>query len=378
MSARPLKVGVIGCGGIAQMMHLPHMAERPDLFDVRVVADVREDALEAVARRYHIPERTTDSLSVCKRTDIEAVLLLASGSHAELATAALENKKHLFVEKPFGYDVRETEKLIATAKKSGVKAMVGYHKRFDPAFVRAREFVRAMPEGIRLAEVTVLHPDDGAYRTHHAVFPNPDAPYKATPEADDVKGTQTAATQGAVARNLDEVVGKDAPLDHRVAAKILTESLIHDVNVVRGILGEPEEVITAHTWRNGFAQNSLTRFANDVHVTMNWILVPALKHYEERVRFTGNQGRVTMLFPSPYLKNLPTPLFIERMDGTDLVMEERLVSFEEAFRAELLAFRKLALDGVEAEVTLADPLGDARWIQSIARAFKGGRQPVAR
>ena len=49
-----LRVGVIGCGGIAQMMHLPTLAERPDLFEIAAVADISEAVLSAVADRYHV------------------------------------------------------------------------------------------------------------------------------------------------------------------------------------------------------------------------------------------------------------------------------------------------------------------------------------
>ena len=380
MSARPLRIGVIGCGGIAQMMHLPHLNERPDLFDVRIIADVKQDVLDWVGQRYGIKERTVDPMKVVTHKDVEAVLLLASGSHEALARATLENKKHLFVEKPFGYDIPETESLIAVAKKSGMQAMVGYHKRFDPAFRRARELVKAMPEGLRFVEVTVLHPDDGAYRAHHPIGPNPENTYRYSAEAEaaDVRGTQAAVTDSPVAKHMFEVAGAKATLDQRVAAKIATESLIHDLNVVRGVLGEPERVVTAHTWQNGFAQHSLTKFAGDVHASISWVLVPGVKNYEERVRFTGNHGRVTLVFPSPYLRNLPTPLFIERMDKDDLVVESRTVNYDEAFRNELLAFREQALSGKAGEITLEEPLGDARWIAAIARAFGGSPQAVAR
>ena len=54
------------------------------------------------------------------------------------------------------------------------------------------------------------------------------------------------------------MVGKQAPPTHRLGAFILFDSLIHDVSAVRGILGEPERVISAHAWRGGMAQTSLT------------------------------------------------------------------------------------------------------------------------
>ena len=59
--------------------------------------------------------------------------------------------------------------------------MVGYHKRFDPAYLKARQEVRSLRD-LRYVEVTVLHPEDAAYRTHHVVLPLSDRPWSPTPE----------------------------------------------------------------------------------------------------------------------------------------------------------------------------------------------------
>jgi predicted dehydrogenase len=106
-----------------------------------------------------------------------------------------------------------------------------------------------------------------------------------------------------------------------------------------------------------------------VRVVMSWISVPGLRNYEERLRFVGPDTRVTLTFPSPYLRHFPTPLAIERMDGAETVVEHRTVSYEEAFRTELHHFHRCVAEGREAEPSIGDALGDARWIERIARAY---------
>jgi predicted dehydrogenase len=367
----PLRVAVVGCGGIAQMMHLPTLAERPDLFAITALADVNRATLDAVARRYGVGAASTDYREVVGRPDVDAVLLLASGSHREPALAALAAGKHLFVEKPLGFGLPETEEIAATTRRSPGRLMVGYHKRFDPAYLKAREEVRSMRD-LRYVEVTVLHPDDAAYRTHHAVLPVPDRPWSPVPEEVVHQGIATEATQGTVAREVAGIVGKDAPVAWKVAAFLLSVSLIHDIDAVRGILGEPEEVVSAHVWRDGFAQTSLTRFPGEVRAALSWISVPGLKHYEERLRFVSAEKRVTLTFPSPYLRHVPTPLEIERMDGGELAVEQRTISYEEAFRAEMHHFRRCLAEGTAPAPSLDDALGDARWIEKIARTYGRG------
>jgi predicted dehydrogenase len=364
----PLRVAVVGCGGIAQMMHLPTLAERPDLFALTALADVNRATLDAVAQRYGVGAASTDYREVVGRPDVDAVLLLASGSHREPALAALDAGKHLFVEKPLGFGLPETEKIAEAARRSRGRLMVGYHKRFDPAYLKAREEVRSMRD-LRYVEVTVLHPDDAAYRTHHAILPIPDRPWSPVPEEAINQAIVTEATKGAVAGEVAGIVGKDAPVAWKVAAFLLSVSLIHDIDAVRGMLGEPEEVVSAHVWREGFAQTSLTRFPGDVRASLSWISVPGLKHYEERLRFVSPEKRVTLTFPSPYLRHAPTPLEIERMDGSELVVEHRTVSHEEAFRDEMHHFRRCLAEGTAPTPSLDDALGDARWIEAIARAY---------
>jgi predicted dehydrogenase len=366
--SKQLRVGVIGCGGIAQMMHLPTLAERPDLFTIAGLADVSRPTLEAVGKRYGVSALYTDHRELLARcVELDAVLLLASGSHQEAALAALEAKKHLFVEKPLGYCRAEVTAIGEAADRAGTTLFVGYHKRYDPAYARAKEAVLALDQ-LRFVEVTALHPDDGAYRAHHAVLPlraPAGAVLSLEEEARGDRGALEKATQGAVAGSIASICGADAPFQKSVAALVLSESLIHDVNLLRGILGEPVEVLSAHAWRNGLAQTSVTRFPRDVSAVMSWVSAPGLKNYEEKLRFIGANGRVTLTFPSPYLRHAPTPLTIERMDGEELVVEERVVSYEEAFRAELFAFHRAVKEASAPITGWKDALGDALYIEEI-------------
>jgi len=346
------------------MMHLPTLAERSDLFSIAGLADIDRSALDAVAARYHVASTTIDYRDLLARRDVDAVLVLASGTHKPFVQAALAAGKHVFVEKPLGFSLRETEELAAAVRASGLVVQIGYHKRFDPAFRRAQEIVSTL-EDLRWIEVTVLHPDEDAYRRHHALLPRRESPALAEAELDAL--ALRDASVEAIRPALESMLGASASNDVRLATFVLLTSLIHDVNVVRGLAGEPEEVLSAHAWRGGLAQSSLTRFAGDLRVNLTWISVPGLAHYEERIRCVANDRRVTLVFPSPYLRHAPTALEVERMNGGSLVVEQHTVSYEEAFRDELHHFRETVLSGGTADPGVDDAAGDARWIEAIAR-----------
>lgn len=363
-----LRVGVVGCGGIAQMMHLPTLAERPDLFEIVAIADISEAVLNAVGDRYHVARRSRDFRDIAKNPGVDAVFILSSGRHDEALLAAYDAGKHVFVEKPLGFGRPETEALAKAARGARGFTMVGYHKRFDPAYLAACDLVRTMGD-LRYVEATVLHPDDGAYREHHGILPY-SAPRRPAP---DEPQTNAGAREEALTLNLKE--GLDATLrpgasvDERVAGLMLWQSLIHDVNALRGALGEPERVLSSSFWNEGMAQHSLTQFPRGVRVSMSWVSLPGVKHYEERLRFVSPNLRATLIFPSPYLRHAPTKLEVERMDGETLVVEDRVVSYDEPFRIEVHHFRESVLGGKAPVISVEDAVRDARWIEAIGKSY---------
>ena len=99
------------------------------------------------------------------------MLILTSGSHAPIAIAAAEAGKHMLVEKPMCFSVAEGRAMIEAAAARGVTLMVGYNKRYDPAYRRSREEIRGISD-LRLVRVTTLEsplqPYVAHYRLHRA------------------------------------------------------------------------------------------------------------------------------------------------------------------------------------------------------------------
>src|SRR6478752_219936 len=91
-----LKVGVIGCGLIAQVMHLHYLRELAEQFEIAALCDVSDTVREACARDYGVRRTCADSRDLIAM-DIDAVLVLTSGSHAPIAIAAADAGKHVLV-----------------------------------------------------------------------------------------------------------------------------------------------------------------------------------------------------------------------------------------------------------------------------------------
>ena len=134
---RPLRLGVVGCGAIAQMMHLPTLAERPDLFTIAGLADIDRATLDLVAARYYVERTTPDFHELLAHDDVEAVLVLASGTHRPFVTAALAAGKHVFVEKPLAITWDELSAVAEAynARPERPMLLVGFNRQIGRAHV---------------------------------------------------------------------------------------------------------------------------------------------------------------------------------------------------------------------------------------------------
>src|SRR5437868_9428731 len=127
-----IRVGVIGCGLIAQVMHLHYLRELGDRFEIAALCDVSEDVRSACAREYGVDQQFASWQEMLTQP-LDAVLVLTSGSHAPIAIAAARAGIHTFVEKPMCFSLAEGQAMIEAADDAGTILMVGYNKRYDPA-----------------------------------------------------------------------------------------------------------------------------------------------------------------------------------------------------------------------------------------------------
>ncbi|WP_027134865.1 Gfo/Idh/MocA family protein [Geminicoccus roseus] len=138
---RLLRVGVLGCGPIAQAAHFESCtkAGNAELF---AICDVADDLRERMAAT-HAPKKSfADYDRMLEDPELEAVIIATSDAfHVPAAIRALKAGKHVLCEKPLGVSVEETEQLAALVKQTGLTLQVGHMKRFDPGLQAARAFI---------------------------------------------------------------------------------------------------------------------------------------------------------------------------------------------------------------------------------------------
>lgn len=135
-----VNIGVIGCGKIAQVRHIPEYADNKDCKLVGFF-DINLERTKEIAAKYDgIAYATVDELLANK--DIDAVsICTANATHAELTIKALKAGKHVLCEKPMAITLDECEEMVKTAKETGKFLMIGQNQRFNKAHQVARELI---------------------------------------------------------------------------------------------------------------------------------------------------------------------------------------------------------------------------------------------
>ena len=128
---RKLRVGIVGCGGIANGKHLPAMKKNGN-FEIVAFCDLIEERARRAKEEYGTPDARvyTDYKELLKE-DVEAVYVLTPNSvHAPVSIAALEAGKHVMCEKPMAKTYAEAKAMVEAAKKSGKLLTIGYQNRY--------------------------------------------------------------------------------------------------------------------------------------------------------------------------------------------------------------------------------------------------------
>lgn len=127
-----VRLGYVGCGMMAQRVHLPNFASLPDC-DLVALAEVRRDLGEKVRRRYDIPRLYPDHRGLLDDPNVDAVAVSAPFAlQGQIARDCLAAGKHVFMEKPMAISRAQAEAIVSSGRPRGARLMIAYMKRFDP------------------------------------------------------------------------------------------------------------------------------------------------------------------------------------------------------------------------------------------------------
>lgn len=350
--SEPIGVGVIGCGEIAQTMHLPLLHELGE-FEIAAVCDLSPATVEHVGARFGVLRRTTDYHDVLTDPAVEAVVV-STYDHAAIVADALEAARHVLVEKPLAFTVAEAEPLAAAAAAAGVVAMVGYMKLYDPAFAFGLERMRAVDRPIACH----VHDFAGRFDRHGQLYDGF--------RGDDVAATRLADGRAAVERRIHAALGT-----HAAHAALYTLVLMlgsHDLALLRAAFGPVTGIAYAQA-RGGEQLLAVLELASGTPCVFELAIGTGYEWWDEWISMHGTDEEVRIEFAHPYVRYAPSVVAIREAAGGAPSIRTVPVSPDSPFRREWRHFGACIREGAPPRTPLADGVRDLELAEGLVRAL---------
>jgi myo-inositol 2-dehydrogenase/D-chiro-inositol 1-dehydrogenase len=327
---KKLRVGIIGAGRIGRV-HAQTVSSSSGAV-AAAITDIDRSAAEEVARVCGVERVTETSEQIFNSPDIDAVLICsATNTHSRFVIQAATAGKHIFCEKPVDYDLSQIDSALAAVKRAGVKLQVGFNRRFDPNFARARKAVET-------GEIGTPH-------LLHIISRDPAPP----------------------------------PISYiRVSGGMFFDMTIHDFDMARFVMGEEVEEIYAEA---GVMVDPEIGKADDVDTAVITLRFrsgaigtidnsrQAVYGYDQRIEILGSKGSISVgnCFPnqavvstaSEVRRDLPLNFFMER--------------YAESFATELQSFIAAVVEDKPPLVTGLDGRMPVLMGMAALRSHKEGK-----
>lgn len=353
-----LRLGLIGLGEVAQLIHLPILQRLGGLYRLAGAFDPSPSVAAAIAGRWNF-DRTYDSAeALIASPDIDAVMVLSPDAyHGRHARAALAAGKHVLIEKPCCLAPDDLAELAAvTARHADRVAMVGYMRRFAPAFVEAKKRLPAKSDITYVRVRDVICEGPWYFRqTDGVVVPEGDIP-------------EALLAEGRALRNaqLDAVLGADASAETRTAYTVMTGLSSHSLSAMRDLLGSPERVIAAEIKHGGTQITALFDYGN--FTAIYECMIGDVVRFEAGFEINTRWNRIAFEYPTPYIRNLPMTLELQASTDDDNTVTRLGPFHRDPFEVELRAFHAAATEGGENRTPPAESMADLKLFADIIKA----------
>jgi predicted dehydrogenase len=295
-----VKIGFVGVGGMGQCAHLKNFALVPDC-EVVALAEIRENLGRKVAERYGVPRVYKSHKEMLAAEKLDGIVASQPFTrHGILVPELYKAGVPVMTEKPLSGSIEYGEKMLAALAKSGTWHMVGYHKRSDPATEYAKteiDRLKATSELGKLRYVRILMPAGEWVANGFADLIRSDE--KLPPlESEEPAPDMDSATY-----------------DRYIS---FVNYYIHQVNLMRYLLGEPYRVAYAEPTQVLLAGVS----ASGVPCVIEMTPYATTVDWQESALVCFEKGWIKLDLPAPMVLNRPGAVEIYRDPGGDTPLRE--------------------------------------------------------
>jgi predicted dehydrogenase len=365
-----LKVGVIGAGEVAQVIHLPTLSLLSHLYQTVSICDISAQTAQHCATKFHIPRATTDPLEIINDANIDVVFILTSDEfHAEYTIAALRAGKNVMVEKPLTLSLPAAQRIIDAEKKYAKgRVFVGYMRRYAPSFTGAflRE-VASIPK--------ILYARARDMSGPNAFFVSQSGTFQVKSNGEDIPDSAVEARN----RLLHELYGEAFP---NAPNGVVTDAMkkycrflgslgSHDLSLMREALGGLTPHSIAGVSVNDPFYSAILNFKDskehEFAVTYE-SGIDGVADFDAHLAIYGEKKRVSIQYDSPYVKGLPIKVRVEEVNEYgEKEVREIMSSYEDAYTAELKEMYECFVNGKEIKTTAEDAVNDLRLYDAMYR-----------
>ena len=326
MAEQKVRIGFVGVGGMGQCAHMKNYASL-DSCEVVALAEVRESLGQQVARRYGVPRVYPSAEAMLAAEQLDGIVASQPFSrHGILVPELLQAGVPIFTEKPLAASLETGERILAAVKASGTWHMVGYHKRSDPATMAAKaeiERLKASGELGKMSYVRILMPAGDWVANGFVDLIRSEEPYP-------------SFAWDPPASDMDEATYKQYTA--------FVNYYIHQVNLMRYLLGEPYKVSYADPSGVLLAGQSASGIACTIEMSPYQTTVD----WQESALVCFQHGYVRVDLPAPLASNRPGRLELFRDPGNGVgpqtvipqlpwihAMRQQAMNFVAAIKGEL-------------------------------------------
>mgnify|MGYP000038287152 CR=1 FL=1 len=351
MANEKVRIGFCGVGAMGQCAHLKNYYTLPDC-EVVALAELREKQGKAVAEHYRVPKVYKEAADMLANEQLDAIVASQPFTrHATLIPELLKAGKPVFTEKPLAGSIEAGQRILDALAASGTWMMIGYHKRSDPATMYAKAQIDAFKASGELGKmrlVRILMPAgdwvaSGFTELIRCDDPNPQLQWD--PPASD----------------MDEAAYK--------AYVSFVNYYIHQVNLLRHLLGEPYKVTYADPSGVVLVAQSASGVAGVIEMSPYRTTV----EWQESALVAFEKGYVKLELPAPLAANRPGRVEILRDPGEGKTPEVTTphLPWVHAMRQQAMNFVAAVRGERPPTCTAQEAMEDLRVAREYLRLWKG-------
>ena len=351
MSDKCARIGFVGAGSMGQCAHLRNYVSIAEC-EVVALAEPREKTARQVAQRYGVPKVYPCGAEMAASEELDGIVASQPFTrHGVVLPDLVKTGLPVFIEKPLAGSVRVGEAIVRAVSRSGGTLMVGYMKRSDPATAYARSQIDALKESGELGRLTYVR--------------------ILMPAGDWVAGGFTDLIRSDDPAPKLEFDPPADDMDEQTNRKYVSfvNYYIHQINLLRHLLGEPYQVTYADPSGVVLAARSRSGVACVIEMTPYRTTID----WQESALVAFERGYVKLTLPAPMAMNRPGSVEILQDPGngaTPRTLRPQL-PWIHAMRQQAINFVKVVRGEADPPCDAAEALEDLRVARQYIRLLTG-------